>query len=107
MDAMPNSRLETLLKFLEQDPGDSFTRYAIAMEYVSAGNIPKAVEYLEDLLLKDPGYIPAYQQLGYLYRDTGQTEQSRHVLHRGIQLARESGDMHAVSEMQDALDDLE
>jgi len=32
---MSESRLQALQRFLEQDPNDSFTRYAIAMEYVS------------------------------------------------------------------------
>jgi len=104
---MPSPRLESLLQFLEKDPDDSFTRYAIALEHVSEGNIEKGIAYLEDLLGRDPGYVATYLQLGYLYTETERKEDALAILKRGIDIARQSGDMHAASEMQDAIDELE
>lgn len=104
---MSSPRLESLLQFLEKDPDDSFTRYAIALEYVSEGNIEKGIAYLEDLLERDPGYVATYLQLGYLYTETERKEDALAILKRGIDIARQSGDMHAASEMQDAIDELE
>ena len=104
---MSTSRLHTLLQFLESDPEDSFTRYALAMEYVSAGETVTGISYLEDLLNRDPGYVATYQQLGYIYIELDRTDDAVDILKRGIEIARKAGDAHAASEMQDALDDME
>lgn len=104
---MSSPRLESLLQFLEKDPDDSFTRYAIALEYVSEGNIEQGIVYLEDLLERDPGYVATYLQLGYLYTEAGRKDDALAVLKRGIEIAQQSGDLHAASEMQDAVDELE
>ncbi len=104
---MASPRLESLLQFLEKDPDDSFTRYAIALEYVSEGNMVQGIAYLEDLIKRDPGYVATYLQLGYLYTETDRKEDAIAILRRGIEIARQSGDLHAASEMQDAVDELE
>jgi tetratricopeptide (TPR) repeat protein len=104
---MNTTRLESLLRFLEQDPNDSFTRYAVALEYVSAGDLETGISYLKDLLDRDPGYVAAYQQLGYLYEELERNEDAADILKRGIEIALKAGDTHAASEMQAALDDAE
>lgn len=104
---MSSPRLESLLQYLEKDPGDSFTRYAIALEYVSVGDIEQGISYLQDLVERDPGYVPSYQQLGYLYSETDRKDDAIEILQRGIEIARQAGDPHAASEMQDAIDELE
>jgi len=104
---MSSTRLESLLQYLEKDPDDSFTRYAVALEYVSEGNREQGIAYLEDLIERDPGYVPTYLQLGYFYADADRKDDALAVLKRGIEIAQQSGDTHAVSEMQDAMDELE
>ncbi|MFQ5798035.1 MAG: tetratricopeptide repeat protein [Bacteroidota bacterium] len=104
---MAKSRFEALKEFLAQDPNDSFTRYALAMEYVGQHELAKAVEQLEDLLGRDRLYVPAYQQLGYLYADFERRDEAIAILQRGIEVAMSTGDTHARSEMLDALDELE
>ncbi len=104
---MSSPRLESLLQFLEKDTNDSFTRYAIALEYISLGDIEQGIMYLEDVIHRDPGYVAAYQQLGTVYADADRKEDALDILRRGIGIARKSGDLHAASEMQDAIDDIE
>jgi Tfp pilus assembly protein PilF len=104
---MLSPRLESLLKFLEKDTNDSFTRYAIALEYISLGDIEQGIMYLQDVIQRDPGYVTAYQQLGTVYADAGREEDAIDIFRRGIEIARMSGDLHAASEMQDAIDDIE
>ena len=41
---MTTDRLQTLLKFVEQNPDDAFVRYGLAQEYVSQGQLQSAVE---------------------------------------------------------------
>lgn len=104
---MAKSRFEALQEYLAQDPNDSFTRYALAMEYVGQHEVAKAVEQLEDLLNRDNLYIPAYQQLGYLYAQLERRDEAISILRRGIEVATAAGETHARGEMLDALDELE
>ncbi|HTY38273.1 MAG TPA: tetratricopeptide repeat protein [Bacteroidota bacterium] len=104
---MNDERIQKLRSMLEQDPNDSFTRYALALEYAGAADSTQALSLFEDLLHRDPSYVPVYQQLGYLYEKLGRTSDAASMFKRGMQIAAEQGDEHARSEMQDALENLE
>ncbi len=100
-------RLRELQKFLEIEPNDSFTLYAIALEYASHKNIPEAIKKLEELILLDPNYIPAYHQLGNLLAQSGRQDDALMIFEKGIQTAELVGDTHARKEMQEAMDELD
>jgi Tfp pilus assembly protein PilF len=104
---MREDRIGKLKALLELDPNDSFTRYALALEYAGANDSSQATTMLEDLMRSDPSYVPTYQQLGYLYEKLGQREKAVTVLKLGMQIAAQQGDRHARNEMQDALESLE
>jgi len=104
---MTDDRLAKLLVFLEKDPDDAFTQYALALEYTSRGDKEQATHLLELLLRKDPAYVPAYQQLGFLYQELDRLTEACAILRQGIAVAARSGDHHAGREMQDTLDELE
>ena len=104
---MKEERIAKLRELIKQDPNDSFSRYALALEYAGLGENVQAATLLEDLTKIDPHYVPSFQQLGYLYQKLDRREDAIAVLKRGIQVAVEEGDLHARSEMQDALDELE
>lgn len=103
---MNNSRLESLQRFLQQNPEDSFTRYAIAMEHISLRNFPQAISFLQELIKHDSTYVPAYHQLGNLLHTTGKNIEAVKVLEKGISLAQHIGDSHGQSEMQELVDDI-
>jgi tetratricopeptide (TPR) repeat protein len=101
-----SSRLESLQQFLNDDPNDTFTHYAIALEYVSLKQFSDAVAKFESIIKIDPIYIPAYHQLGLLFAQLNRKEEAIDVFERGIKTATTLGDMHACSEMQEELDEL-
>lgn len=101
------SRLDSLLEMLEQQPFDSFLLYGIALEYMSMNEDEKAEEYFKELLEADPGYVPAYMQYASLKINQNEIEEAKLLLRKGIKLAREKNDRHAVNEMEDLLDELE
>lgn len=103
---MNEERIGKLKELLEQDPNDSFSRYALALEYAGQGERQIAVSLLQEVIQRDPTYVAAYQQLGYNYSSLGRVEDARVILNEGIAKATEAGDNHARSEMQEALDDL-
>jgi tetratricopeptide (TPR) repeat protein len=101
------SRLAALQKFLEQDPNDSFTRYAIGLEYAKEKNFTDAIKTLEELRSLDANYIPTYYMLGGYYREIGEKANARTVYQEGITRARAARDLHAASELDAALDELD
>lgn len=101
------SRLEKLQAFLEQDANDSFTRYAIALEYAKEKNFLSAIETLEELRARDSGYVPTYYMLGEYYREIGEKQKAAQTYNDGIGVARAANDLHAASELAAALDELE
>jgi tetratricopeptide (TPR) repeat protein len=103
---MREERITKLKALLEQDPNDSFSGYALALEYAALNNTAEALAMLENLLQRDHLYVPAYQQVGYLYLKLGRSEEAVSAFKRGIEIAAQLGDHHARSEMQDALDDI-
>lgn len=101
---MRNDRIARLKEFLENDPSDSFTRYALALEYAALGELQTAIDLLLEVIDKDPAYVPAYQQLGVHYQRLDRLDEATRALRRGIEVARDQNDHHAQREMQDALD---
>lgn len=101
------SRLEQLQRFLEQDPNDSFTRYAIGLEYASAKNFSEAIRMFEELRSSDASYVATYYQLADSYKQAGDKPKAEEIYNVGIKQARAANDLHAASELEAALDELD
>lgn len=101
------TRLQKLLKLLEKNPSDSFTRYAIALEHRSAGSLQKAVDLLGRLMQDDPDYLAAYYQLGKLYQELNDPETAKTVFEKGLEGARAAGDQHTADELLEAIEELQ
>ncbi|HYM19606.1 MAG TPA: tetratricopeptide repeat protein [Candidatus Kapabacteria bacterium] len=101
------TRLEKLQELLKSDPADSFTRYAIGLEYRGMKDYPAAIKVLEDLRREDPHYLATYYQLADCYRETGDNNNAIECYKQGISVARAANDTHTMSELQAAMDDLE
>jgi Tfp pilus assembly protein PilF len=101
------NRVEILKGFLDDNPNDSFSRYALALEYVKLGQHDDAVREFETVKKKDPDYLATYFQLGQLYLKMGQTHEAEKTFRTGITVASKSGDEHTRSELEGALDGLQ
>lgn len=101
------SRIQKLQEFLALDPNDSFSRYAIGLEYAKEKNFAEAVRVLEELRSRDPGYIPTYYMLASYYRELADIPNAREIYERGIERAEAARDLHAASELHAAMDELE
>lgn len=99
-------RIATLQEFLEADPSDSFSRYALGLEYRSLDQLDKAIQTFEEVRRRDPDYLATYYQLGKAYQDASQSEQARQIFELGIELATRQRDLHTRGELQEALDEL-
>lgn len=100
------SRLDQLLEMLRDDPGDAFLRYAAGLEYAGRREYEQALEFLEGLRRDDPDYLPTYYQLGTIYVELDRTDDAHNAFTQGIAVGRRQNDLHTVSELQAALDEL-
>ena len=100
------SRINALKSFLEADPNDSFSRYALALEYVKAGQNDDAVEEFEKVARQDPNYVATYFQLGQLYQKLEKRHEAEKTFRTGITVAARIGDGHTQGELEGALEAL-
>ncbi len=83
--------------------GDALTWYGLAMEYKSLGRLADAVAAFEVLREREPTYVPTYYQAGATFQELGRKDDARTWLTQGIARAREKGDSHALSELEQSL----
>ena len=67
-----NAHIKALLGFLEEDPSDTFSRYALALEYLKADQPEDGMQQLQQLLNSQPDYLAAYYQLGKILEEKGE-----------------------------------
>ena len=103
---MPLSRLEQLLQHLEEDPGDPFNIYAVAMEYRKT-DVQKATKFLLLLLHEHEDYLPTYYHLGKLKQEQGNVSAAKRVFSLGIEKAEKFGELKTLRELKSALMELE
>ncbi len=96
-------RLDVLLGFLNEDPTDPFTLFAIASEFRKLGDDNQALAYFDRLIAGHPAYVGAYYHRGKLLESMGRTDDAIDAYTRGIRVAEEQRDIHARAELQDAL----
>jgi len=95
-----------LTEFLEQNPGDAFARYGLAMEYSKAGQTEQALSQFEKLLQLHPDYTNGYFMAAQTLERAGRTAEAKKMLENGIDAAKRTGNKHALSEMAGMLDEL-
>src|SRR5262245_563221 len=100
------NRIEILKGFLKENANDSFSRYALALEYAKLGQHDEAVREFETVKKNDPDYVATYFQLGQLYQKIGQAHEAEKTFRTGITVASKTGDEHTRSELEAALEAL-
>ena len=95
------TRIEILNQLLAESPSNTFARYGLAMEYVKSGSLDRAMDEFNAVLATDPAYAAAYFHGGQALEKLGRLDDARDFYSRGIAA---TGDAHARSELQAALD---
>lgn len=101
------SRIDLLKQFLEEDPTDSFSRYALAMEYAKLGRSDEAVTEYRTVRDRDPEYVATYYQLGKVLESLGRIDEAREAYQAGDAVATRIGDSHTRDELASALAELD
>src|SRR3978361_140322 len=97
---MELSRLDKLLEFIKNEPGDEFLKYALATEYLRLNQVDNALVYYEDLITNHPNYVGTYYHLGKLYEALNRKQDAINTYETGMKTATLTRDNHAFSEFQ-------
>lgn len=99
-------RIALLKSYLEKTPEDSFLKHALALEYVKLNEDEEAIKLFEELLSQHPDYVGSYYHLGKALEKTGNSAKALATYQKGMEIARQSDDRRAASELQHAADEL-
>ena len=98
---MNTDRIQQLIQFVQEEPGDPFNVYALAMEFVN-GQPEQARPYFDQLLTNHPDYLPTYYHAAALYADLDERGRAADLYERGIELARAQKNQKTLLELQRA-----
>ena len=96
-------RLAILEQITQSGEADSFAWYGLALEYASLKRVDDALAAFKSLRDKDPNYVAQYLMCGTMLVKAGRVNEGREWLESGILKAHERGETHALSELEEAL----
>jgi cytochrome c-type biogenesis protein CcmH/NrfG len=100
-------RIAALNDVLAQNPTDTFARYGLAMEYSKQGDFDRSLAEFSILLKTSPDYTPGYFMAAQTLTKADRIADAKTMLTDGIASARRTGNLHAQSEMEAMLAELE
>lgn len=101
------SKVQQLARQIKENPDDSFSKFALALEFRKQGEFKKAKILFEDILDKDPNYVGVYYHLGKLYEVLDRPKDALDLYKRGIDIAKAQKEVRSKSELEEALMQLE
>ena len=100
-------RIATLNEILTENPKDAFARYGLAMEYSKQGDFDRALAEFSILLENHPDYTAGYFMAAQTLARAQRIDDAKKMLADGIVSARRTGNLHAQSEMEAMLAELQ
>lgn len=97
------SKIKQLARQIKHNPGDSFSKFALALEFRKQGKFKNARILFEDILKHDPDYVGVYYHLGKLYEMHDRLQDARDMYEKGIPKAEQQQKKRTKSELQEAL----
>lgn len=101
------SKMERIKSMLKDQPNDSFLLFALAKEYEYINDWPKAIEGYQLLLTHHPNYTGGFYHLAHALIELERIEEARKCFETGIDVCKQQGDDHALSELQNAYTNFE
>ena len=100
-------KIRRLARYVNRNPEDSFSKFALALELLKNNQPEKALVLFESVYQNDPDYLGTYFHLGKLYRQLERLRDAQRCYREGIELADRQQDRRTESELQEALLELE
>jgi len=91
--------ISQLEKLLGTPRDGALLRYSLGIEYLKAGDLARAIEYLREAVARDALYSAAWKALGKALVDSSLPEEALSAYRQGIEAAKKKGDRQAEKEM--------
>ncbi len=101
------AKIKQLARQIKNNPGDSFSKFALALEFRKQGDFKKSRILFEDILESDPEYVGVYYHLGKLYEALDRLNDAKNLYERGIKIADKQKENRTKKELKEALMQLE
>ena len=95
---MNNERIQQLMQYIKEEPGEPFNVYALAMEFMN-GQPEQARIYFDQLLADYPDYLPTYYHAAALYADLDERDKAAGLYEKGILLAQVQNSQKTLQEL--------
>jgi Tfp pilus assembly protein PilF len=107
MSSNQQSKIKQLARQIKRNPGDSFSKFALALEFRKEEQFKKARILFEDILSSDPDYVGVYYHLGKLYEILDRPDDAKKLYQKGITVADKQDEQRTEKELKEALQQLE
>lgn len=107
MSSEEQSKIKQLARQIKNNPGDSFSKFALALEFRKKGEFKKARILFEDILSNDPKYVGVYYHLGKLYEALDHLGKAMELYQKGIKIASDQKEQRTEKELREALSQVE
>jgi tetratricopeptide (TPR) repeat protein len=101
------AKIKKLAAFLKKNPNDSFSKFALALELLKNNQVEKSLKLFESIHRHDPEYLGVYYHLGKLYQSLNRFDDASKCFMEGVEVAENQNEQRTLSELKDALDELE
>lgn len=99
--------IKQLARQIKDDPRDSFSKFALALEFLKQENLKKAQILFEDIYKNDPDYAGVYYHLGKLYERLGLPGKALNIYKEGTNIADNQNKARTEKELAEAATQLE
>lgn len=97
-----HDRIKLLQAYLNEEPTDAFTLYALALEHSKLNHFRESEIYFNKLMDLHPNYLAAYYHFGKLYESHGNVTLAGNFYLKGMRIAERQGDNKTKTELQEA-----
>ena len=101
LEAAKQNRIQQLEKYLEKDPKEAFSNYALALELVDIDDV-KAEKLFDYLLDEHPDYTATYYHAAAFQTELGNIEKAQEIYENGLKVLKSTNETKALQELQNA-----
>lgn len=95
-------RIGILESYLNEDPNDDFSRYALALEYKQLGQFQTAYDHFLILKMQHPDYLATYYMAGKTAEALQLFDEALSWYSEGALVAIRAGEGHTLNELNGA-----
>lgn len=97
-----NNRINEILQMIQNDSGDPFLWYVLALEYGKLDDKDETCKIFRRLLIQFPEYLPSYYQAAHFFWETESVAEAKTTFLKGIELAKKIHDKKTEQELKNA-----